>query len=100
MAQVHGVVWFKTGFLPPAGQDYDFGMDPVSGRSERARVRRRRRRCERPRSALRFSPRFPQVSLSWIMLVLMAFAETRRLQDYRDPGSLATGHVRVVPVLL
>uniref|UniRef100_A0A7S0RTR5 Chlorophyll a-b binding protein, chloroplastic n=1 Tax=Chlamydomonas leiostraca TaxID=1034604 RepID=A0A7S0RTR5_9CHLO len=54
----HGVVWFKTGFLPTAGQDYDFGMDPVS--------------------------------LAWVMMVLMAFAETRRLQDYRAPGSLMT----------
>jgi hypothetical protein len=29
--QEHGVVWYKTGFLPPAGQDYDFGVDLVRG---------------------------------------------------------------------
>lgn len=52
-----GVLWFQTGFLPPAGQEYDFGTDAVS--------------------------------LFYVQMVLMAVAETRRLQDFRAPGSLA-----------
>mmetsp|Transcript_17354 Transcript_17354/g.37450 ORF Transcript_17354/g.37450 Transcript_17354/m.37450 type:complete len:386 (+) Transcript_17354:1269-2426(+) len=51
-----GVLWFRTGFLPVVGQDYDFGIDLVQ--------------------------------LFYIQSAMMAFAEVRRLQDFKEPGSL------------
>lgn len=52
-----GIVWFRSGVIPPAGSYDNYFMDSYS--------------------------------LFFIEVVLMQFAELKRLQDYRNPGSQA-----------
>lgn len=54
-----GLVWFKSGVIPPQGQ-FDYWCDPYT--------------------------------LFFVEMVLMSFAEHRRIQDFRKPGSMGESY--------
>lgn len=61
-----GVLWFRSGWLPPAGSDFDFAG-----------------------AAAGFGPHLDATQLCALMLPLMAAAELLRLRDYLRPARVS-----------
>ena len=64
-----GVLWFRSGWLPPAGSDFDFSRAGGFGGG--------------------FGPHLDATQLCALMLPLMAAAELLRLRDYLRPARVS-----------